>query len=278
MCIRVRADADADDKALLPGAYLNASLIPRCPEGEAGSAFVASQAPLPSTFDAFFTHLHAQRVRVLVNLTPLEENGMVKSDVYWPTSSSAPVTTEHWTVSLESEMPARQVPWLDTQADDAAVGDMVVRRLRLAPRDGAAAAQELWQLHFVQWPDHGVLSAPALLALARVVARAQAVDASAAPAAGDDASRSVATDDTDERDDAPVWVHCSAGLGRSGTLIGVLLLQSVGAAKLAAHSAELWALYATSHMRECRPGMVQTPAQLVALMSAVEAMRTDAAG
>ena len=48
------------DGAILPGPYINASLIPPLPDAARGFACIASQAPLPATYPAFFEHICTQ--------------------------------------------------------------------------------------------------------------------------------------------------------------------------------------------------------------------------
>uniref|UniRef100_V5ECM5 Protein tyrosine phosphatase n=1 Tax=Kalmanozyma brasiliensis (strain GHG001) TaxID=1365824 RepID=V5ECM5_KALBG len=103
-------DILAYDHALLPGPYLNAAYIP--PFHPTSVSFIISQAPPPDTYTAFYTHIVQQRVRVLVNLTPLIEKGRRKADQYWPNHSVGVSGSEGdaemelgngWKVTSESE-------------------------------------------------------------------------------------------------------------------------------------------------------------------------------
>ncbi|CCU97902.1 unnamed protein product [Malassezia sympodialis ATCC 42132] len=216
-----------DDYALLPGPYINASLIPPLPSSDGGTGCIASQAPIPSTFATFFEHLVAQNSGVLVNLTPLVEHGISKSDQYWPLSTSEPfVVSNLWKVSLLSEKEGRDV--FDAESTPLAhnVPSLRVRRLRI---------ESLVLMGLVE----GVLASQ---------------------------PRS--------ESQGPVWVHCSAGLGRSGTLIGAYLLQQQSDSQLASQEALLMAVHVTAHMRKYRTGSVQTPGQLVILVHTTEKMQS----
>ena len=77
---------------------------------------------------------------------------------------------------------------------------LTTRKLQVTPSGGGEALQ-VTQLHFKGWPDHGVPESPdALLRLRAVM----------------DKRRQASKDHK-----APVLVHCSAGVGRTGTLIGL---------------------------------------------------------
>ena len=241
-----------DDYALLPGPYINASLIPPLPSSDGGTGCIASQAPIPSTFATFFEHLVAQNSGVLVNLTPLVEHGISKSDQYWPLSTSEPfVVSNLWKVSLLSEKEGRDV--FDAESTPLAhnVPSLRVRRLRIESLVDERL-HELTQLHFEGWPDHGILNPQVLMGLGEGVLASQPRSES----------------------QGPVWVHCSAGLGRSGTLIGAYLLQQQSDSQLASQEALLMAVHVTAHMRKYRTGSVQTPGQLVILAHTTEKMQS----
>lgn len=230
------------DNAILPGAYINASLIPTLPDAERGFPCIASQAPLPNTYPVFFEHICTQKPRVILNLTPLEEQGIPKSDRYWPLDTTSPLLAGPWSVSLLS---------IETAADafpgtKAAVLDrLCVRRLQLS-RPGLS--HNVTQLHFVGWPDHGDLDVQRFSSLLEAVHVIQGESA------------------------RPVWIHCSAGIGRSGTVIGALLAQMQQSSFLAQHTALEKATYLTAYMRKFRPGSVQTSTQLMSMAATIEAL------
>lgn len=236
-CCRVRHKPHSDDHALLPGPYLNASRIPPLPSSRADAAScIASQAPTPGTFGAFYHHLCAENVGTLLNLTPLVEREMVKSHQYWPSSVESPLhVDQEWTV------------WL--LAEKSGTNDyhgLTWRRLRLERSQGTL--HELTLLHYTGWQDHGALPMPQLMALLRAVRETRHDLPSA----------------------SPLWVHCSAGIGRSGTLIGSFLAEQLQPNAQSTLSSMDLAVNITRYLREFRAGMVQTPGQLVTLAHAIE--------
>ncbi|KAK0529454.1 tyrosine protein phosphatase 1 [Tilletia horrida] len=277
------------DHALLPGPYLNASYIPALPlKGSRADAqaYVATQAPLPATFPTFFAHLAAQRVRVLVMLTPLRERGMPKAHQYWPSSSSSsssasPASSSSaasqnqsassslsarlhqlysghhhhqegtngtaagaaasqtlvlddsgWAVELIEEQELHAAP-LPSSAQDPARrlppnAALHLRRLRIhigtnpspadCRRDPTAqqtnsGTHELVQLHLSSWADHGADSLETLDVLLDWIDHFQYSDRRS------DAQPAIAQ--------PPIWAHCSAGVGRSGTVIAAHMLRHI---------------------------------------------------
>jgi len=63
------------------GSYINANHI----KGVEDGMYIASQAPLPNTFNDFWLMIWEQRVKLIVMLTKLQENNKPKAEVYWPT-------------------------------------------------------------------------------------------------------------------------------------------------------------------------------------------------
>lgn len=187
---------------------------------------------MPPTFPPFLHHVVEQAVGVMLNLTPLTERNVLKSHAYWPEATNTPMRAGEWSVHLVGEQPS------------AACASLVERRLRL---ERGESKHELTLLHYTGWKDHGALPQEELEALLRAVTGA--CDATAPH--------------------APLWVHCSAGIGRSGTVIGAFLAQQMPPPDLSPID---WAASITLHMRAERPGMVQTPGQLLTLASVLEKM------
>ena len=268
-------DILAYDHALLPGAYLNAAYIP--PFHPTSSSFIVSQAPLPETFGAFYTHMVEQRVRVLVNLTPLVEKGRLKAHPYWPMSADGQaeharqlVLDDGRRVTCESE---HKIALQQTHTT------LVRRVLHIdsgsTSSQGTRAGWRVTQFHLTSWPDHGVFPTSLLLQLMHEI---QAVTLS--------------------KDDAapPMWIHCSAGVGRSGTLAAALIAKA--AIHVASHTAtehapddaqptsqiqhntaaQLWDLPVriVEHLRRYRARMVQTLDQFEAVYEIVAELASEA--
>jgi len=263
-------DILAYDHALLPGAYLNAAYIP--PFHPTSLSFIVSQAPLPDTYTAFYTHLVQHQVRVLVNLTPLVEKGRLKAHQYWPnppahdSSEGELVLSNGWKVSCESE---RKIELQDGKAT------LIRRVIRI---DTSASSENLrggWgvtQFHLSSWPDHGVFPTTLLLQLMHETQQVAMPKIYPPP---------------------PTWIHCSAGVGRSGTLAAALIAQAaINVAKPTAEqgalddtslmgrnaAAEVWDLPVriVEHLRRYRARMVQTIDQFEAVYDLVAELARDA--
>ncbi|XP_041131973.1 receptor-type tyrosine-protein phosphatase eta-like isoform X2 [Polyodon spathula] len=144
--------------------------------------FIAAQGPLPGTVNDFWRMIWEQNVHTLVMLTRCNEQGRVKCEEYWP--SSNPKNYGDVTVILTSEIP---------------LSEWTIREFKMKNRK-TAESRTVRHFHFTAWPDHGVPGTTELLINFRHLVREHM----------DRYSRN-----------SPTVVHCSAGVGRTGTLIAI---------------------------------------------------------
>jgi len=131
-----------------------------------------------------------ERSPVICTLNRLVEDGSVKGDLYWPDEPGSTQKFGDISVSLISICPLKHL-------------NIVVRRLKLVRGD---EQREVFQLHYQGWPDFGVPSSS--LAIRELV---HLVDWFR--------KRGACSDQTSI--DGPPVVHCSAGIGRSGSFLGL---------------------------------------------------------
>lgn len=233
---------------MLPGRYLNASLIPPfpCEGGPSRRSYIASQAPLPHTLPVFYSAVIEHDVALIVNLTAFTERGRVKSDVYWPMDKEQEwSSTKGYRIVRRGE--TQQISSLKSDLSEA-----ICYRLRVVETGGKGREHDVDLLHITTWPDFGAFPEKIFTELLAMI------DAAAKDKAG------------------PMWVHCSAGIGRSGTVIASLLARDLGPSLLPAlqleHPISTPALVMegalkgaekmVDHERRYRPKMVQTADQL----------------
>ncbi|KAG7376588.1 hypothetical protein PHYPSEUDO_013110 [Phytophthora pseudosyringae] len=214
--------------------YINANHI--------DGGYIACCAPVPAAIRDFWHMVWQCDVHVVLMLTNFVERERLKADVYWEPRGQA------------VDFDGVQVKLLDEELHPASVG-FIVRRFKVWKVDGRGAESESRVIQHIQlttWPDHGVLRD------FRVIA--PMLDA--VNSYRNEASRQ-------HKVDARVVVHCSAGIGRSGTFIAIdvllkqlhhVLLDRTGSAEDAMQQA-LDIPRVVYRLRSQRPGMVQTPEQ-----------------
>ncbi|KAL0870595.1 hypothetical protein ABMA27_005557 [Loxostege sticticalis] len=172
--------------------YINANYVDGYKQK---NAFICTQGPLPKTFGDFWRMVWEQGTLVIVMTTRAIERGRVKCGQYWPLTVGQRVTHAGYSIANE----------LVEQDDDYTITHLVLTDLR------TEQSRRVWHGQYTRWPDYGVpgggRAQPVLRFLQRVRraqqrARADLGDAWAGHSRG-----------------PPIIVHCSAGIGRTGTFL-----------------------------------------------------------
>ncbi|XP_061677448.1 receptor-type tyrosine-protein phosphatase eta-like isoform X2 [Syngnathoides biaculeatus] len=182
--------------------------------------FIAAQGPLPITVKDFWRMIWEKNVHTLVMLTRCNEQGRIKCEQYWHSSTKH---FEYIRVTTTSEIPL----------DDWTIRDFEIKNVK------TAETRSVRQFHFIAWPDHGVPETTELLISFRHLVREHMDQYST---------------------NSPTVVHCSAGVGRTGTFIAIdrLIFQI--------ERENVVDVYGVVHdLRMHRPLMVQTEDQYVFL-------------
>ncbi|OLL25868.1 Tyrosine-protein phosphatase non-receptor type 1 [Neolecta irregularis DAH-3] len=133
---RVKLVKDGDD-------YVNASF---CHALDGKNRYIATQGPLPSTFEDFWRIVWDQRVWVIVMLTTIEEAGQIKCHNYWNDEKMGCFIIRNISTNI------------------VANGTIICRRFSLSHTDYPfTSIREVTHLQYTEWPDFGVPVAPSSL-------------------------------------------------------------------------------------------------------------------
>ncbi|KAF8453643.1 protein-tyrosine phosphatase-like protein [Terfezia claveryi] len=210
--------------------YINASYIK---SSRSKKRYIATQGPLPSTYQDFWSVVWDQDVRVIVMLTAESEGGQVKCHPYWVDERYGPLVLTKRSeelVSLEKKDPKGSTKRRSTTgsalplpaSNDTSVPHIIVRRFSLQhDHHPFHPIREITQLQYASWPDFGAPAHPAhILALIEhtdAVVRSTRGQKSTNPST---LSLSPLLGPPTPRE-RPAIVHCSAGCGRTGTFCAV---------------------------------------------------------
>eukprot|EP00045_Choanoeca_perplexa_P007133 m.63012 g.63012 ORF g.63012 m.63012 type:complete len:587 (-) comp13946_c0_seq1:92-1852(-) len=186
--------------------------------------YIAAMGPLDATIEAFWRMVWMVKSPAIVMTTPLMEQGRVKCARYWPT-----VKYNEAKKCGDKVYGGISVAVTDGQRQPG----YILTHLRLRKGKEEHILRHYW---FQNWPDHGV---PTSEGAQQVVDMMKEVKAYCKTAGG-----------------GPPIVHCSAGIGRTGTFIAIdQAIQSLEA------TGEVDCLDVVENMRKNRGGMVQHPQQ-----------------
>uniref|UniRef100_A0A3B4BK97 protein-tyrosine-phosphatase n=1 Tax=Periophthalmus magnuspinnatus TaxID=409849 RepID=A0A3B4BK97_9GOBI len=168
--------------------YINASFM----DGyKRRNAYIATQGPLPKTFVDFWRMVWEQMVLIIVMTTRVVERGRVKCGQYWP---------------LEEGRTEQHGCFLIRNTHIQVFQDFKLSHLELYNTQ-SGERREVCHYLYVSWPDFGVpKSATAMLDFREHVIQRQKT-----------AVQNLGTSWNGRPEGPPVVVHCSAGIGRTGT-------------------------------------------------------------
>lgn len=206
--------------------YINASPI------QLGKRrYIATQGPKHTNVNHFYRMLNAEvrGTAVVVMLTQTHESGREKCFQYYPLSpeeSPLQIPLDH-----ESGDGFQGTVELVSSEDDHTTRTQIRRLLlRTETEDTTQPPQEkdIYHLLFSGWPDFLVPEGEDRAALTRLIQLSARLNSSPSSATSTQPNGSGLTEDfASSEQDNPRIVHCSAGVGRSGTFIALDYLLSL---------------------------------------------------
>ncbi|XP_032594658.1 tyrosine-protein phosphatase corkscrew isoform X2 [Drosophila grimshawi] len=195
--------------------------------------YIATQGCLANTKNDFWNMIWQENTRVIVMTTKEIERGKSKCERYWP-----------------DEGQCKQFGYAKVQCiKENSTNDYTLREFLFSWRD--KPERRIYHYHFQVWPDHGVPADPGcVLNFLQDVNTKQSSLSQAGEKPG------------------PICVHCSAGIGRTGTFIVIdMILDQIVRNGL---DTEIDIQRTIQMVRSQRSGMVQTEAQYKFVYYAVQ--------
>ncbi|XP_064371849.1 receptor-type tyrosine-protein phosphatase C isoform X2 [Dromaius novaehollandiae] len=145
--------------------------------------YIAAQGPKDETTDDFWRMIWEQKATIIVMVTRCEEGNRNKCAQYWPSMENGSATYGDIIVKIN---------------ESKVCPDYIIQKLHITNGRERTAGRDVTHIQFTSWPDHGVPEDSHLLLKLR-----RRVNALSNFFSG------------------PIVVHCSAGVGRTGTYIGI---------------------------------------------------------
>ncbi len=172
----------------IPGFYLSASDVITHAQH-----YIVAQAPLKRTINDFWHALIVRKCPVIVTTAMPIEYNQEKAYAYWE-EDAFPIHTKDW--KIEHSKKTDEI--LGTYTNHR-----LVKRTFYATNKETSERQLITQIHYENWPDNGIPDLKLFNKLLDTI------------------------DEMHIAKDAPIAVHCSAGIGRSGTFVAGHSLRKV---------------------------------------------------
>ncbi|XP_019645297.1 PREDICTED: receptor-type tyrosine-protein phosphatase U-like [Branchiostoma belcheri] len=187
--------------------------------------YIAAQGPNKATIADLWRMAWQEKSPCIVMVTNLMENNKVKCERYWPGNTHTQEYGDFGVTCMREDI----------------YTDFTMRKFHLFQASDNTNFHEIYQYQFTAWPDHGVPTyASPLMALRNKVKE------HVTPESG------------------PIIVHCSAGVGRTGTFIMLDMMMEMFKEE------ELVDIFnSVNQLREQRINMVQTSEQYIFIYDAL---------
>ena len=152
------------------------------------NSFISAQAPLYNTIDDFWTMCFDYDINIVIMLCNLEENGKEKCVEYWENTKTDILSSD------ASVLTNYEINYTTEIIND----DITIRNINILNKE-TQVEKKIKQIHYGSWPDHESLDIQSVYG--NILFIFNLVDK--------------------EIGKNPVVVHCSAGVGRTGTFIAL---------------------------------------------------------
>ncbi|CAI9734115.1 tyrosine-protein phosphatase non-receptor type 9 isoform X2 [Octopus vulgaris] len=172
--------------------YINANFVDGYKQK---NAYITTQGCLSRTTGDFWRMVWEQKCLVIVMLTRIMERNRLKCEQYWPLETDTYETYDHFVVHNSCVK----------QSSDYQVSTLILKNNKTGEE------RVIQHMQFIRWPDYGVPhKAEAFL---QFLSKVRTLQAEAVQDLGDSWHGHPLG--------PPIVVHCSAGIGRTGTLITI---------------------------------------------------------
>ena len=168
--------------------YINASYI-SSPFDNKTKLFIATQTPLENTISSFWKMIYDHKIKLIIMLSNQEEETQGKYKIYWPNNKENILKINEGDFNLDIEL---------IHKEEIAPQMVLLRKFKLNNEF------EVKQIQVISWPEHGL---PGEEYLVNMIIE-----------------KMIKHFEEQKKDNIPVVVHCCDGVGRTGTIIAIFLI------------------------------------------------------
>ena len=168
--------------------YINASYISG-PFDNQSKLFIATQTPSRDTIASFWNMIYTHKVKLIIMLSDTLEEKEEKYKIYWPNNKEESLKINEENINLNIEL---------IHKEEVAPQIALLRKFKINNE------LEVKQIQVISWPEHGLPAEEFLvnMLIEKIIKHFQ----------------------DQLKDNVPVVVHCLDGVGRTGTLISIFLI------------------------------------------------------
>ena len=168
--------------------YINASYI-TSPFDNKSKLFIATQTPLDNTISSFWKMIYNHKIKLIIMLSNIEEEKQEKYKIYWPNNKEEKLKINEGDFNIDIEL---------IHKEEIAPQTVLLRKFKINNEF------EIKQIQVISWPEHGLPGEEFLVNMIM--------------------EKMIKHFEEQRKDNVPVVVHCCDGVGRTGTLIAIFLI------------------------------------------------------
>ena len=168
--------------------YINASYI-TSPFDNKSKLFIATQTPLENTISSFWKMIYNHKIKLIIMLSNIEEEKQEKYKIYWPNNKEEKLKINEGDFNIDIEL---------IHKEEIAPQTVLLRKFKINNEF------EIKQIQVISWPEHGLPGEEFLVNMIM--------------------EKMIKHFEEQRKDNVPVVVHCCDGVGRTGTLIAIFLI------------------------------------------------------
>ena len=194
-----------------------------------------------------------ENTKLIINLTKTKEHGKIKCDKYWPSEVGESLTFEE----------SGQTIQIILKSSESLMENLIRRRLIIINQTENIELREVIQLNYLSWPDHGAPEPSDYLIIQKLIQYIEEYKCQ-----NQQNEESLQRKFQQQEIHSKIVLHCSAGIGRTGTILAIyniieslnILLQLKG--EMSAENIPRVSIFGVvRRLREQRYCMVQSPSQ-----------------
>lgn len=251
------------DKLIIPGYEVRLTDGRLMEASRITNNMIASSAPTYGSIGAFWKMIREQNIKVVVMLTPWVESGISKADAYFNIMPGKSIKifdahlNAHYIISTEKNITPVLSELFDVKFEDYGIK---VNHIKIQNID-TNAFRYIYHIHYTKWTDMAAPDLTSFFLLLTVYSHLMKFNHEDDRKNGETDSR---TSSVIPSSSMQSLIHCSAGIGRTGTFIGLcLMIDEINTAiSRDRYDASIDVTKIIVDMRKRRSGMIQTQKQL----------------